>query len=103
AAPGEQLVDDRARLAEADLADPRADGIAVAVGELGVQLDVDPLRLPDLARELLDRVADPGGLAVSELARLEQRLLGHLITARLDHRQRVTGSDDDEVEGRLLH
>ena len=28
---------------------------------------------------------------------------GHLVAARLDHRQRVARPDDDEVEGRLLH
>ncbi len=83
-----------------DLGDAPRDGLAVRGLELGVQLDVDPLRLADLARELVDRVADADDLRVRELERLEHRLLGHLVGAGLDHRQRVARADDDQVERR---
>ena len=88
---------------DAVLGDPAGNRLALPCLELGVQLDVDPLRLADLARELVDRVADADDLAVGERERLEHRLLGHLVAARLDHRQRVARPDDDEVEGGLLH
>ena len=100
---GEQLVDDPGRVAEPDLGDPPRDALSVPGVELGVQLDVDPLLLADLARELVDRVADPDDLRVREGERLEQRLLGHLVAAGLDHRERVAGADDDQVERRLVH
>ena len=100
---GEQLVDDRARLAEADLGDPACDRLAVPRLELGVELDVDPLRLADLAGQLVDRVADADDLGVRDGERLEHRLLRHLVAAGLDHRQCLARAHDDEVEGRLLH
>ena len=37
-----------------------------------------------------------------ELERLEDRVLGDLVAAGLDHRQRLARADDDEVERRLL-
>jgi hypothetical protein len=39
---------------------------------------------------------------VRELQRHEDRVLGDLVGARLDHRQRVLRADDDQVERRLL-
>ena len=100
---GEQLVDDRPRLAEADLGDAPRDGLAVPGVEVGVQLDVDPLLLADLAGELVDRVADADDLRVRERERLEHRLLRHLVAAGLDHRERLARADDDQVERGLVH
>ncbi len=100
---GEELVDDRPRLTEADLGDPAGDGVSLPRLELGVQLDVDPLRLADLTGKLVDRVADADDLGVRERERLEHRLLRHLVAAGLDHRQRLARPDDDEVERGFLH
>ena len=50
--------------------------------ELGGQVRVEPLRLAGLPRELLLRLAELDDLAVRELERLEQRLLGHLARRR---------------------
>ena len=84
-------------------ADPTGDRVALTGGEVGVQLEVDPLGLADLARELVDRVADADDLGLRELECLEQRLLGNLIRPGLDHRQRLTRADDDQVERRVGH
>ena len=74
----------------------------IAVGvlrlDLGGQLGVEPLRLAGLAAELLLRLAELPDLGVRELERLEQRVLGDLVGARLDHRQAVLRADDDQVE-----
>ena len=61
-----QLVDDDCGLAQADLCDPAGDRVAVPCRELAVQLDVDQLLLADLARKLVDRVADADDLRVRE-------------------------------------
>ena len=70
--------------------------------ELGRQRRVDPLGLSDLSPQLVDRVADALDLAVGELEGLQHRLLGDLVGAGLDHRQRVAGADDDQVEVGVL-
>ena len=86
----EQLVDDPLGLAEPDRLDPLPDRMAVGALELGVQLDIDPLRLADLAAPARSiDVADADDLAVRELEGLEHRLFRHLVGAGLDHRQRV--------------
>ena len=59
---------------------------------------VEPLRLAGLRAELLLRLAELDDLLLREVERLEQRRLGHLVRARLDHRQAVLRADDDQVE-----
>ena len=59
---------------------------------------VEPLRLAGLRAELELRVAELDDLAVGDLERLEELLLGHLLRAGLDHRQAVLRADDDQVE-----
>ena len=58
--------------------------------------------LPTCGAQILDRVADAPDLAVRELERLEHDVLGDLVRPGLDHRQRVAGADDDQVEVGLL-
>ena len=83
-----------------DLLDPLPDRVAVLALELLGELDVEPLRLADLGPQLQLGVAELLDLLVRELERLEQRLLGHLVGAGLDHRQAVLRADDDQVERR---
>ena len=59
---------------------------------------VEPLRLAGLRAQLLLRLAELHDLAMRDLERLEELLLGHLVRAGLDHRQAVLGADDDQVE-----
>jgi hypothetical protein len=72
----------------------------VTVGrlELGGEVRVEPLRLAGLTLEILLRLADALDLAVRDLERLEEHVLGHLVGAGLDHRQAVLRADDDQVE-----
>ncbi|HTZ04647.1 MAG TPA: hypothetical protein VMB53_02730 [Gaiellaceae bacterium] len=98
----EELVDDRARVLQADGLDQLPDPVAVRRLELGVQLGVEPLRLAGLAAQVLLRLAELHDLAVCELERLEDLALRDLVGACLDHRQRLGGADDDQVERRLL-
>ncbi len=63
---GEELVDDLDGVLDAALGDPAGDRVALPCLELGIQLDVDPLRLADLAGKLVDRVADADDLGVRE-------------------------------------
>ena len=58
--------------------------------------------LADLRAQSLERRADLPDLGVRELERLEDRVLGDLVSAGLDHRERLARADDDEVERRLL-
>ena len=97
-----ELLEDRAALAETVALDALPDRVPVRGLELGRQLRVEPLGLAGLAAQVVLRVAELANLGVRELERLEQHVLGHLVGARLDHRQRVAGADDDEVETRLL-
>ena len=76
---GEQVVDDLDGVLDPVLGDAALDGLALTSGEVGVQLEVDPLGLADLARELVDRVADADDLGLRELEGLEHRLLGNLV------------------------
>ena len=99
---GEQLADDPLGLAEPNRLDPLPHRVAVGALELGVQLDIDPLRLADLAGQLIDDVADADDLAMSELEGLEHRLFRHLVGAGLDHRQRAARADDDQIERRVV-
>ena len=98
----DDLVDDRAGRLQALLLDPLPDRVAVGGFELGRQGRVDPLRLADLRPQVVDHVADALDLGVSELEREQHRLLGDLVGAGLDHRQRVARADDDQVEIRVL-
>ena len=99
----DELLDDRPRLLDSVPGDRRTNGIAVRRLELGGQVDVDPLRLAHLLAEILEDAADLADLgAVRELERLEDRVLRHLVRPGLDHRQRLGGADDDEIERRLL-
>ena len=95
-------VDDRGRLANAVHRDRGANRVAMRRFELGREIDVHPLRLADLLAKLLEGCADLADLGVRELQRLEDRVLGDLVSAGLDHREAVAGSDDDEIERRLL-
>ncbi len=70
--------------------------------DLGDELEVEPLRLAGLAAQVLLRLAELHDLAVRELERLEDLLLGHLVRTRLDHRQRFLRADDDQVHLRVL-
>jgi hypothetical protein len=100
----DDLVDDRASLAEALVEDPPADPVAEALLELRRQVRIEPLRLAGLLAELVLCLADLHDLAVGELERLEQQILGDLVATGLDHRQAFLRADDDEVErARLLH
>src|SRR5581483_521629 len=98
----DELLDDGARVLEADRLDPLPDRVAVLRLELLRELEVEPLRLAGLAAQVLLRLAQLDDLAVRELERLEERVLRHLVGARLDHRQAVLRADDDQVERRLL-
>ena len=81
----------------------RPDLVAVRLLEPLGRRRVEPLRLAGLRPQLLLCLAELDDLAVSDLERLEQLLLGHLVGAGLDHRQTVLGADDDQVElGRVL-
>ncbi len=70
--------------------------------DLGGELEVEPLRLAGLAAQILLRLAQLLDLAVGELERLEERVLGDLVGAGLDHRQAVLRADDDQVEAGLV-
>ena len=59
---------------------------------------VEPLRLAGELAELLLRGADALDLLVGDLERLEQRVLGNLVGAGLDHRQAFLRADDDQIE-----
>ena len=58
--------------------------------------------MPDLAAQVLLRLAELLDLFVGERERLEEHVLGHLVGAGLDHRQAVLRADDDQVERGLL-
>jgi len=66
--------------------------------ELLGELEVEPLRLADLASQLLLGLAELADLCVRDLEGLEQLLLGDLRGAGLHHRQAFLRADDDEVE-----
>ncbi len=85
------------------LGDRGAYRVSVRSVELGGEVDVDPLRLADLLAQALEGSADLPDLGVCELERLEDRVLRHLVRPRLDHGQRLSRADDDEVERGLLH
>ena len=97
-----QLLDDRAGLTQPLLGDALPDHAAVLLLELAHELHVEPLRLADLAGELLLRLADLDDLGMGELEGLEQHILGDLVGAGLDHRQAVLRADDDQVERALV-
>ena len=59
--------------------------------------------LPAFRAELLLSLAELHDLALREVERLEELLLGDLVGAGLDHRQAVLRADDDQVERRTLH
>ena len=84
------------------LRDRRSNCISVCRVQLGRELEIDPLRLADLRAEVLERLADLADLGMRELESLENRVLGNLVTACLDHRQSFARSDDDEIERRLV-
>ena len=98
----DELLDDRACLLDTMLCDRRANGIAVSRVQLGGELDVHPLGLADVGAKSLERRADLPDLGMRELQRLEDRVLGDLVPAGLDHRERLARADDDEVERRIL-
>ncbi len=57
----DELVHHGRRLAEAALGDRDANRVPVSLFELRRELDVDPLRLPDLLAQVLERLADRRG------------------------------------------
>src|SRR5262249_7383300 len=61
-----------------------------------------PARLRGARRQIALRPRQPPALAVTERDRLEHRLLGNLVRARLDHQHRVLGGGDDQLESRYL-
>ena len=73
-----------------------------AASSSAVRSEIDPLRLADLRAQVLERRADRADLDVRALERLEDLVLGDLVSACLDHRQRLARADDDEVERRLV-
>ncbi len=79
-----------------------ADRVAVRRLDLRGEIGVEPFRLAGLGAELLLRLAELANLGVRNLERLEEKRLGHLVGAGLDHRQAVLRADDDEVERGLL-
>ena len=85
-------------LLDADLLDPLPDRVPVVALELRDEVEVEPLRLAGLAAQVLLRLAELHDLAVRELERLEDLLLGNLVRAGLDHRQPFLRADDDQVE-----
>jgi hypothetical protein len=97
-----QLLDDGACLAQPLGVDPVTEALGVLGLELLGQVGLEPLRLPRLLAELLLRLAELHDLAVGELEGLEHRVLGDLVGAGFDHRQRLLRADDDQVEGRVL-
>ncbi len=82
--------------------DALPDRVAVVALDLGGEVEVEPLRLAGLAAQVLLRLAQLHDLAVRELERLEDPVLGHFLAARLHHRQAVLRADDDEVEVRVV-
>src|SRR5581483_12269637 len=78
--------------------DPLPDRVAVAVEQLPRQRALEPLGLARLPAQVLLRLAQLLDLPVRQPERVEQTGLGHLVRARLDHRQRVARADDDQVE-----
>ncbi len=97
-----QLLDDRARLPEPRRPNPLADPVGDLLLQLLRDLGIEVLRFADLAAQVLLRLTEPDDLAVGELERVEQHVLRDLLRARLDHRQSVLRSDDDQVERRVL-
>ncbi len=98
----DDLADDRLGRLQALRLDALPDHVAVRGLELGCERRIDPLRLADLLAQVVDDVADPLDLAVSELEGLQHDVLGDLICAGLDHREGVTRPDDDQVEIGIL-
>ena len=98
----EDVGDGSGALVQAVLAKLRDDLLAVPRVDLLGHGVVEPLRLPGLRAELLLRLAELDDLALRDVERLEQRRLGHLVGARLDHRQPVLRADDDQVEPAAL-
>ena len=96
------LVDDGSGVVEPLLADRRGDLLAVGGLEPLRDRAVEPLRLAGAGAELLLGLAQLDDLAVGQLERLEELLLGHLVGAGLHHRQAFLRADDDEVERALL-
>src|SRR3954470_23140120 len=61
----------------------------------------DRLLLADLLAQLVLRLAQLLDLAVGDVERVEDLLLGDLLGARLDHQDRLLGARDHEVELRV--
>src|SRR5207253_10112618 len=92
-----QLLDDRTALAEPDLVEPLPDRVAVILLQLARQLEIEPLRLADLAAQILLRLADLADLRMCQFERLQEELLRNLFGSGLDHRQGLLRPDHDEV------
>ena len=73
-------------------------GEQALVDLLGLDLD---LLLADLLLQLLDRGDDLLDLAVRDVERVEDLLLGDAAGAGLDHQDRLVGAGDDQVEVEL--
>jgi hypothetical protein len=97
------LLDEGRRFAEADLLDSLAEARADFLLEFVREVEIEPLRLTDLAAEVLLGVAELPDLDLCHLEGLEERLLRDLLRARLDHREGVLRPHDDEVERCLLN
>ncbi len=97
-----ELLDDRLALAEPLAVDALADPAALALLELGDGLGVEQLGLAGRAAQLLLRLADDPDLAVSELERREDRVLGNLVGPAFHHGDGVLRAHDEQVEPRLL-
>ncbi len=84
------------------LASRAATSSPTRAGQLRGHRGVEPLRLAGPGAQLLLGGAELPDLRVGEVERLEQLRLGHLVGARLDHRQPLHRADDDQVERALL-
>ena len=100
---GADLLDESGRFAQTGLGDAGAEALGVRLLQLGGQLGVEPLGLTDAAAQLFLRLAEFLDLGLGKREGFEHRLLGHLLGARLDHRQCLLGADHEQVERRALH
>ena len=95
-------VDLARKCGQAALGDRRCERGAVRLAQRLRDRAVDPLGLTGLGGELDLELAQLLDLAVGELERRDQILLGDLLRARLDHGDRLGRAAHDQVERRVL-